>query len=300
MSNSNMKRAAVISGGGSFGAYMAGLIAARKVEYDLVAGTSTGALMSPYVALQAYDRLYFYYTTVQNNDIYNVDPFTRKGKLNLLKAVWRMMRKKRTLGETENLRKLLKQEFIHSDFLKLRELGKEVIVSATNISKRPYKTEYFSNFKESYEDFVDFIWASTLVPGISSILTKNGYEYTDGGVMEATSILHVIQKGCTHIDMYLHKQFPRSLKKQKVKDIPHNLIRHFNVIREDNHDDLNMAIKLFEQSKVEELNLYFLPSEFQNHNAARFHPVQMETWYHLGMSNARNSSLIKTYTHEHI
>lgn len=291
-----MKRACVISGGGSFGAYMAGLISARKVDYDCVAGTSTGALMSPYVALKDYDRLYQYYTQVRNDDIYSVDPFTRKGKINLLKALWRIARGKRTIGETENLRSLLRENFLYSDFLELREMKKEVIVSATNISYRPYQTTYKTNFQTSYDEFVDFMWASTLVPGISSIYAdKDDCEFTDGGVKESTAIQNVIKRGYKSIDVYVHRVFPKKLRKSPIKDFVHNLVRHWHIIREDNQDDLELAVEMFVKKEIEELNMFFLPYQFHNLNAAMFDPKFMETWYHLGMSNANNSNLIKSY-----
>ncbi len=57
-------RAAVISGGGSMGAYGAGTLAALNKDYDLVCGVSTGALMSPLVALKKWDILKILLKTV--------------------------------------------------------------------------------------------------------------------------------------------------------------------------------------------------------------------------------------------
>ncbi len=67
-----MKPALVISGGGSRGAFAVGAVRAlreRGVEFGLVAGTSTGALMAPLVAIDELDALVRVYTSVRTADI---------------------------------------------------------------------------------------------------------------------------------------------------------------------------------------------------------------------------------------
>lgn len=78
-----------ISGGGSRGAYGAGLLcgwtrAGDRPQFDIVTGISTGALMGPYVFLgSAYDeQLKTAYTTISDKDIY-----TKRGKLKILFGV---------------------------------------------------------------------------------------------------------------------------------------------------------------------------------------------------------------------
>jgi predicted patatin/cPLA2 family phospholipase len=73
-----------ISGGGSRGAYGAGLLcgwteAGNRPEFDVVAGISTGALMGPYAFLgPAYDqRLKAAYTTVTDKDVYEKHGFIK-------------------------------------------------------------------------------------------------------------------------------------------------------------------------------------------------------------------------------
>jgi hypothetical protein len=75
-----------ISGGGSRGAYGAGLLcgwtrAGTRPEFDIVTGISTGALMGPYAFLgSAYDdQLKTAYTTITDKDI-----FIKRGKLKIL------------------------------------------------------------------------------------------------------------------------------------------------------------------------------------------------------------------------
>lgn len=71
------KNILVVSGGGIYGAYPAGVLAGwsetgTRPEFDVVTGVSTGALVSVFAFLgPAYDcELRRYYTTVRNEDIY--------------------------------------------------------------------------------------------------------------------------------------------------------------------------------------------------------------------------------------
>ena len=67
-----IKRGLVISGGGAWGAFGAGTIAALNKKYDVIGGISTGALMSPLVALNEFDILKKAYTSVSDKDIFDL------------------------------------------------------------------------------------------------------------------------------------------------------------------------------------------------------------------------------------
>ena len=69
-----MKKALVISGGGSKGAFAGGvaeyLINKKKKDYDLFLGTSTGSLLVSHLALGMIDPLKELYTSVNQKDIF--------------------------------------------------------------------------------------------------------------------------------------------------------------------------------------------------------------------------------------
>ena len=67
------KKALVISGGGSKGAFAVGavdyLVNTKKIDFDMVAGTSTGSLISPMVVAGQITQLVNVYTSVKTSDI---------------------------------------------------------------------------------------------------------------------------------------------------------------------------------------------------------------------------------------
>ncbi len=73
-----MKKALVISGGGSKGAFAGGvaqyLMKEEKKEYDLFLGTSTGSLMVSNLALGKLDALEKLYTNVDQKSIFSHSP----------------------------------------------------------------------------------------------------------------------------------------------------------------------------------------------------------------------------------
>ncbi len=69
-----MKRALVISGGGSKGAFAVGILQQLRLlfpilRFDMIVGTSTGALIAPLAALREIDLLEELYTTYTTYDV---------------------------------------------------------------------------------------------------------------------------------------------------------------------------------------------------------------------------------------
>lgn len=80
-------KALVISGGGSKGAFAGGvaeyLINDCCNNYELFVGCSTGSLLLSHLAIGKIDKIKKVYTSVSQNDIFNISPFkikkTKKG-----------------------------------------------------------------------------------------------------------------------------------------------------------------------------------------------------------------------------
>ena len=201
-----VKKCLIISGGGAFGAFGVGTLAALDKEYDLVAGISTGALMSVLVSLRKWDVLKEAYTSVTNETIfdkkwYRPHVFNKKGGLNVMSVLYvlinRMFGRKNninTLATTQNMKKLIDKFMSEDDYRLIKNLNKEVAVATVNINENPARVHYFSSNDQSFEDFKDWMWASANAPFVTTLLEKKWFdeqdqkwymgEWTDGGLSE--------------------------------------------------------------------------------------------------------------------
>ncbi|MBD0353029.1 MAG: patatin-like phospholipase family protein [Flavisolibacter sp.] len=121
----NEKRVLVISGGGARGAWGGGLIKAlyekEKPDYRCIVGNSTGSLLAPLAAINEYGRMEKAFTDVNQETIFNVNPFKENGEIKPLGALWRIISGKENIGESENLRKRI------SSFLRKTIISKSKI-----------------------------------------------------------------------------------------------------------------------------------------------------------------------------
>src|SRR5690606_7437016 len=183
-------RALVISGGGSKGAFAGGvaqyLLEVEKKEYDIFVGTSTGSLLIPHLANGNVEKIHNIYTNVTQRSIFSNNPFVVKKKdgreyvtINHLNVIWQLIKRKRTFGESKNLRKNISRNFSEDDFELLKRKKKEVVVTVSNLSKNRVEYKSINDFK--YQDFCDWIWISCNYVPFMSLAEKNGFEYADGG-----------------------------------------------------------------------------------------------------------------------
>lgn len=110
-------RILVVGGGGARGAWGAGmvkgLINQNKESYKLIVGTSTGALMSPLIALNKFDTLKYAYTNIKTRDIFKLNPFINnpnKQKLRIINTIFRLC--KPSLGVTDGAFRNTVKKFI--------------------------------------------------------------------------------------------------------------------------------------------------------------------------------------------
>lgn len=202
--------ALVISGGGSKGAFAGGvaehLINVTRKEYKLFVGTSTGSLLVPFLAIGDIERIKRIYTTIKQEDIFTVCPFKIKKKDGIVKTsinhfgiLKQFIKKQKTLGDSTNLRKLIRKSFTPEDFAMIKILGKEVIVTVANLTTQA--VEYKSSNDYEYDDFCDWIWASANMVPLMSLVKKDGNEYADGGFGNLIPIQQAITKGASSIDV---------------------------------------------------------------------------------------------------
>ena len=304
--NKKNKTALAISGGGAWGAWGGGTIKGLKEckgkDYDIVIGSSTGSLLSPLTAIGELEKLKEAYTSVTQKDIFDVNPFNKKGGISIWNAFCRIAltntfnkffknKDKPTLGESNNLRKTITNFFSEEDFNTLKNSGKEIIASVVNLNTE--LAEFKSSNDYGYEDMVDWIWISANAPVFMTLVEKEGNEYIDGGIVEHIPIQEAINKGATEIDVVVHRPEVYSNKKEyKSKNIIDLFMRVIETMhKEVSKDDVAIS-KLIALNEDVTINLYYTPYKLSD-NSLIFNKERMNDWWDLGYNSIHNGSCLK-------
>lgn len=202
-------KALVISGGGSRGAFAVGalkfLMNERGLEFDVLAGTSTGALITPMIAAHgkaALTTLEHEYTTVDTGDILDGKPF------------WRVLTGKPSLYGSGPLHERIKKHITEDVFKTLSKSQK--LLAVTTVDLRDGKLVYYQTGPSriptedvlvqvtSHEQLVNAIYASSSIPVSMPPVENSRPErpddgYVDGGVREYVPIEIAIDAGVDEI-----------------------------------------------------------------------------------------------------
>ncbi len=289
-------KALVISGGGSKGAFAGGeaeyLLTVCREQYKIYIGSSTGSLLVPLLSIGEIEKLRKVFTTTTEKDIFNNCPFlikkvngVYKTKINHRGILRMFLQKKKTFGESENLRKLIFKNITEADFELIRKNDVTITVSNLNTMGVEYKQAKDC----TYVDFCEWIWASASLVPFMSLVTKNGFEYADGGMGNIVPIYEAIQKGATDLDIIVLK--PADFKKRKlpVRNALDLTSRVFSfMLNQIVTDDLIIG-RLEGQNKKIKLNFYY-PEEELTTNSLIFDPEQMSRWWEYGYDLARKKN----------
>lgn len=281
-----MKRALVISGGGAKGAWAGGLvqylIEEKNYDWDMYFGSSTGSLVIPLTSLKEMERLKEAYINVDNDAIFSLDPFTKKGKINIWNAAWRIIRGKTSLGESNNLHERIKTMFTEEDFDKVKENGKDLFACAVDYTEGVAK---FAHNKEvSYNGYVDATWASTSVPLAMDLVEINGSGYLDGGVIQHVPIQKAIDMGADEIDVIVLRPKKNELPIWEGKNMLDVVMRTLEIM--DSHlSNYNvLASTLIAHDKDVKLRIRYTPYDLTPNiqDALIFDKKRMIRWWEEG------------------
>jgi len=295
-----MKKALVISGGGSKGAFAGGvaehLINELGYSYDVFVGSSTGSLLIPHLAINKIAKIKKIYTNVGQDDIYTVNPFkvklqddgTVKASINHSSTVKMFLKREKTFGDTRALRKTISKTLSKEDFREVQKSGKKVIVTVSNLTRTTVEHKYAIDCL--HNDFMDWMWASCSFIPFMSLVRKNGYEYADGGFGNYIPIEEAISIGAKEIDCIVLN--PRRRPEREVKT--HNafdlLLKAFLFMQKQiaYEDVMGGHMQSIYNNDVK-VNFYFTPRELTNHSFY-FDPKQMTGWWQEGLEYARIKS----------
>ena len=291
-------KALVISGGGSKGAFAGGvsefLIRECKQEYEIFVGTSAGSLLIPLLAIDQVERIREVFTNVSQDDIFNINPFLiekRRGiyetSINHMGILKMFLKGRKTFGESLNLRNLIRKMLREDDFKLIKSGKPEVFITVSNISYN--RVEYKSAKECSYEDFCDWMWASANVIPFMSLLTKNGFEYADGGLGNVVPLFRAIEKGATEIDVIVLKAASPAIKKKPAQNALELTARAFDfMLNQIETDDITIGRMEGIQNHVT-LNFY-QPTEDLTTNSLIFEPEKMKQWWVNGYEYAKQNN----------
>ncbi len=288
-------RALVISGGGSKGSFAGGvaqyLIEEKGKNYDLLIGTSTGSLMITHLALGRVQELNEIYSNVDQNTIFSICPFRVKKfkghqvvSINHKNTLRNFMRGSKTFGESHNLKRMIDEQ-VTDEYLKaVRDSGKRLMVTVSNLTLN--RVEFKTLGEGSFDDFRDFIWASSNFVPFMSLLTKNKYEYADGGFANLVPIHEAIRQGATEIDaIILETEIPQ-LNRLPSRN-PFDLITHLFNFMQIHIEKFNVDIGRLEASnKNVRLKLYYTPTVLTT-NTLIFDKERMRKWWIQGYEYAK-------------
>lgn len=293
-----MKRALVISGGGSKGAFAGGvaqyLLETAKAPYDFFVGTSTGSLLVSHLALGKTDAIRQAFIRVTQEQIFDNNPFyvyRRKGidkvKIHHWNILKNFLRGRKTFGDSGGLRRLLTREIPYTLFEEIQQHAADVIVSVSNFSLN--RTEFKSLKECSYTDFIDWIWISCNYVPFMSLVIKNKYEYADGGFGCVVAIEEAIRRGATEIDAIVLNtsyQHTNRLRSRNAFDL---LTTTFEFMGEQIERHNIQVGRLKARENNCQLRLFHTPRVLTT-NSLVFNPSEMKQWWQEGYEHAQSET----------
>jgi len=296
------KRGLCVSGGGAWGAFGAGTLARLDREYTIGAGISTGSLITPLALLGEWERLKDAYTSVNDNDIFDLKwykpkPITKNGKPNVLAVILALILGHKTVATTQKLRDLIDKFVYSDDYQRLQLSDKEAMVGCQNLTEYPSTLHFFSSKNEHFTDFKDWMWIAANEPFFTSLVSKEWYDPTfgekfvgqwaDGGISELIPLDPIIEANCDEIDVIIHRpKTVHSVEKHKINNLLDSVDRVIGAMRYDiEFEYLIQKCQYAANEKGIKINLYFLPRAL-GPNSLVFDKKQMLAWWQEGYNTA--------------
>lgn len=288
------KRALVISGGGSKGAWAGGfshyLRTVQGMSWDIYIGSSTGSLLVPMIAINAWQPLKKAYTTSQQNDIFSNCPFTvlktpdgYKTTFNHFRILLQFAQGRKTMGESKSLRTLIKKSFTEEMYEKARVSGAEIVVTVSNLTHENIEYKYLGDY--SYEEFCDWIWISCNLVPLMSLVKKDGCEYADAGFGNPIPIQEAVNLGAGEIDVIVLQPRHRSIPTIHATNPFLLMLKTINFMQNQlAQDDIHIGMTEARLMGTK-VRIIHTPEELTT-NSFIFDPEPMSRWWQQGYDHA--------------
>jgi len=174
---------------------------------------------------------------------------------------------------------------IKDSYLKeVNKRHKKILVTVSNLTLNQVEFKALSD--HSFQDFRDYIWASSNFVPFMSLMVKNSFEYCDGGFANLVPIREAIRQGATEIDAIILETEVAQLNRMPSRN-PFNLIMNLFNFMQIHIEKHNITIgKLAAEHQHVKLNLYYTPTVLTT-NTLIFEKEKMRKWWHDGFTYAK-------------
>lgn len=228
-----MKKALVISGGGSKGAFSVGVLKSLHAwdfnsDFDIYVGTSTGALIIPLAAMGAIDKLEKLYTNYQTKDI------LQKGNLGSLALTNSI-----SIFGFAPLKNILEEIYDDAFFDELNQSNKEIYLTTVCLqtqeivvfttSKSPKQGSYYRvEILKNGTQFRAAVLASASQPVFTPPVkidekligsAHSNFQYVDGGVREYAGVMVAVEAGADNILTIIHSSQMKPVQQTVFKNM---------------------------------------------------------------------------------
>jgi NTE family protein len=233
------KRALVISGGEAKGAFAVGAIqvlAEHGITFDVVCGTSTGALIAPFVVTSGHlpgelALLEQLYTSVETPDVITQRPLVAS----LLRGA--------AVADATPLRRLIASVITPERWEIMRDSAVQMFVAAVRLQTG--RIEYFQSGREksqapgvnvidSREELINAVWASAcepvLMPPVTIYAGRPQAQYVDGGLCQYLPAGIAIDHGADEIYAITLRPHVRAVQQREYTELPSILIRTLELL----------------------------------------------------------------------
>ncbi|MDD3187483.1 MAG: patatin-like phospholipase family protein [Bacilli bacterium] len=199
MSKNVNKRALVLSGGGSRGAYQIGAYKALTelgLKFDIITGTSIGAINGALITQSDEEKIYKFWEEVDYQSVFDSSFFTKEENLSK-KKVFKEYLKEVIIKKGLSIKNLENQINKYVDYNKISNSNIKFGIVIYDFDKK--KPEFITSKEWNKKNFGDYIIASaTFYPFFKKKKIKDIY-YVDGGYYDNLPINLAEQMGATEV-----------------------------------------------------------------------------------------------------
>ena len=240
-----MKRALVISGGGSKGAFAVGILQRLRIlfpalHFDMIIGTSTGALIAPLAAAGELDLLEELYTTNTTDKVvtkHRIGDRLNQKSIYSVEPLWQLIKKYITDAHYSRIMQSNSHIYLNTTCLQTQE----TVVYTTNPAPK-FSSNYSIKTTKDAEHMRLAVLGSACQPVFMTPIKidlnyTNGkekdFQYVDGGVREYVGIQMAIDQGATEIFCILLAPESREVEGKQYESLFPILERTISMFSED-------------------------------------------------------------------